>query len=242
MRRVHVPSIAPGLLPLESREAHHLLSVLRMKAGDAVELFDDAGATAPAALVESEGRLCAHVDTGAITQAAPGGVVVASAVPKGDRADWMVEKLSELGAAALIPLRTARSVVHPEGAGKLDRWKRIATEAAKQSHRSGVMRIDPLTPLNDLLASRDTSTEAIVLSTRPPADPLIRVRLLPGKTALLLVGPEGGWSSEELAGFDNAGLTAATLGPTILRIETAAVVGAGVIAARHAGGAAFAPA
>ena len=65
----------------------------------------------------------------------------------------MVEKLSELGAAAFIPLITARSVVHPEGRGKRDRWQRLATESAKQSRRVGVMRIEELTKLEDALAA-----------------------------------------------------------------------------------------
>ena len=78
---------------------------------------------------------------------------VASAVPKGPRADWMVEKLSELGATAFVPLQTARSVAMPSGSGKLDRWSRLAAEAAKQCGRPGVMRIEPLTPVADVISS-----------------------------------------------------------------------------------------
>ena len=78
---------------------------------------------------------------------------VAAAVPKGERADWMVEKLSELGCHAFVPLLAERSVVQPKGTGKRDRWLRLATESAKQCRRRGVMRIESPTTLDELLAN-----------------------------------------------------------------------------------------
>jgi 16S rRNA (uracil1498-N3)-methyltransferase len=158
----------------------------------------------------------------------------------------MVEKLSELGAAAFIPLAAERSVVLPEGKGKHGRWSRIAAEAAKQSRRSGVMRVDEMVTVDRLLA--DLSGPAWYFSTRTGAVSLAEaVRRLGQESAphagrlnrglgegmrlTLLIGPEGGWTDGEVARFENAGLTAVSLGRTILRIETAAVAAAALAAA-----------
>ena len=166
------------------------------------------------------------VDVESVERRAAGrSITVASAVPKGDRADWMIEKLSELGVAAFIPLRTARSVVHPEGAGKLDRWNRIAVEAAKQSRRNGVMRIEPLASLTSLLPKIEPG-EGIFFSTGDA--PIVGTITAP-KASTLLIGPEGGWTADEEAAMRSRGLTPASPVPTILRIETAAVLSAGVL-------------
>jgi len=140
---------------------------------------------------------------------------------------------------AFVPLRTARSVVHPEGAGKLSRWERIAAEAARQSHRSGVMEIYGLEPLSAVVERFTAGT--LSPRTPPPApslkgrgsflstgDGVSQILDLEARPTLLLIGPEGGWTAEEETMMRDRGLTAASLGPTILRIETAAVVAAGI--------------
>jgi 16S rRNA (uracil1498-N3)-methyltransferase len=157
-------------------------------------------------------------------------LTIASAVPKAARADWMIEKLSELGVARFIPLATARSVVHPEGKNKIERWERLAAESAKQSKRPGVMAIDPLTPLLTVL-DRAGASRAAYLSTGAGAVPAVAAFRPPLTSILLLIGPEGGWSAEEQAGFDGRALTAVSLGATILRVETAAIAAAAVVAA-----------
>jgi 16S rRNA (uracil1498-N3)-methyltransferase len=171
-------------------------------------------------------RVMLRVDAISKASALPA-LTIASAVPKGDRADWLVEKLSEIGATRWVPLRTQRSVVHPEGVSKFDRWRRIALEAAKQSKRAGVMAIDELTPVAQLLKASD-GVSAIVLSTSRDAVP-IQSQIANHKSQILYIGPEGGWTDEEETLMHSAGLTAVTLGPTILRVETAAVVAAGVV-------------
>lgn len=224
MRRVLVSILVPGPLTLSDAAGHHLRDVLRSEAGDAVEAFDAIGNRAPAVVTAL--RPAVVIQVAAIIAAAPAAaaLTVASAVPKGDRADGMVEKLCELGVTAFIPLRTARSVVHPEGAGKLSRWQRIAAEAARQSHRSGVMAIEPLADLPAVL-DRFAGALAVFLSTGQGVATLIELTEPP---ALLLVGPEGGWTEGEEALMRGRGLTPASLGTTILRIETAAVVAAGI--------------
>jgi 16S rRNA (uracil1498-N3)-methyltransferase len=152
-------------------------------------------------------------------------ITLASAVPKNERADWLVEKLSELGVARWVPLKTARSVVHPAGTSKYDRWRRIAIESAKQSRRAGVMEIGELVPVDSLGFE---SATPFLLSTREGSRPL--ASSLPKGPILLLIGPEGGWTEAELSGLVARGAIEASLTPTVLRLETAAVVAAGVAA------------
>ena len=161
---------------------------------------------------------------------------VAAAVPKGERADWMVEKLSELGTAAFVPLAAARSVVLPEGKNKRERWSRIATEAAKQSRRAGVMRIGELTSVGPVLEDLAETSNAAgwYFSTAGDAKPAGEAAdALPAGTRSIVafVGPEGGWTDDELSRFAAAGLTPVRLTPTVLRVETAAVAAAAVIGA-----------
>jgi 16S rRNA (uracil1498-N3)-methyltransferase len=161
---------------------------------------------------------------------------IASAVPKGGRADWMIEKLSELGAATFIPLASARSVVLPEGKAKFQRWRRLAAEAAKQSRRVGVMRIEELTRVEDLIRLPDRE-EGWYFSTSAGAQPVPvalaawGARGVKPQSMMLLVGPEGGWTGEEEAGFRANGLIAVSLGSTVLRVETAAVAAGAIMAA-----------
>jgi 16S rRNA (uracil1498-N3)-methyltransferase len=224
-RRLHIPNLSPGQASLPRDQAHHARDVLRLRVGDEVELFDDAGQAAIGVIAAVAADTVVVQVERVQAPSAPAGVVVASAVPKGDRADWLVEKLSELGCARWIPLRTARSVVHPDGAGKIARWTRTAVESAKQSRRAGVMRIDPLTPVGQLAIH----PPAIVLSTRPGSIPLIdALTRNPGQPPLLLVGPEGGWTEPELDQLAAGGAIEAMLTRTVLRVETATLLAAGI--------------
>jgi 16S rRNA (uracil1498-N3)-methyltransferase len=142
----------------------------------------------------------------------------------------MVEKLSELGVAEFVPLAAARSVVLPEGKAKRERWNRIATEAAKQSRRAGVMRISELT---DVATALRRAPKAWFLSTESSdAAPVARAAAeLPGDAPLTaFIGPEGGWTDAEREQFVATGATPVRLTTTILRIETAAVATAAVVA------------
>jgi 16S rRNA (uracil1498-N3)-methyltransferase len=231
-RRLLVPGLSPGRIPLPPDQAHHARDVLRLKEGDPIELFTPAGQTAAATLVSvMPSEVVAEVQEIHDRPPAAIDLAIASAVPKAARADWMIEKLSELGVARFIPLITDRSVVHPEGRGKLQRWQRLAAESAKQSRRPGVMQITPLTRLADLLDKADPNARTATLSTAPDALPLSSILHPPSSSLLLLIGPEGGWSDPELALFQNRHLTPITLGATILRVETAAIAAAAVVAA-----------
>ena len=225
MRRVHTSVVKIGDIDLDGGESHHIYDVLRLGEGDEIELFDDHGNTAIAIIVAATGaRVTVHVDR--ISAPTPGfQLTIASALPKGERADWMIEKLSELGVARFVPLQTARSVVHPSGESKLTRWKRLATESAKQSRRPGIMQIEPLTPLVSLFSSLPPL--GLYLAPIPAAPSLISI-VHPSRMSrlALVIGPEGGWSPEELELFKAHNIPPVRLTITILRIETAAITAA----------------
>ncbi len=227
LRRVHVSAIRPGNNPLPDSQAHHLRDVLRLAEGATVELFDNAGATAAATIkrIAADAVILhvAQIDQNKSDKT----LTMAVAVPKGDRADWMVEKLSELGVSHFVPLITERSVVNPQGTSKLDRWRRIAVESAKQSRRTGVMQIAAPLALQAALAS---APPAWYCSTESSAIPILTATAPP--SLWIFVGPEGGWSTQEIAQFQQANATAIALTPTILRIETAAITAAAVVACR----------
>jgi 16S rRNA (uracil1498-N3)-methyltransferase len=233
-RRVHLSALpaAPGTkIDLDSTQAHHARDVLRLRVGDPVELFDGSGRVAAAVIEKCDpAHVVVRVERCWIASRATQ-IVIASAIPKGDRADWMVEKLSELGVSRFIPLATERSVVLPKGSNKLERWKRIATESAKQSRRAGVMQIDELASVELVLSDRpQEATGWFYLSTEPSATPVLSSSFSLHPSSFAFIGPEGGWSGREIEQFARAGLTAARLTATILRVETAAVVAAAVVA------------
>jgi 16S rRNA (uracil1498-N3)-methyltransferase len=234
VRRVHVARVRQGSTTLGEREAHHVRDVLRLAVGDAVETFDDAGTIGSATLTAvTPSSVVVSIDAVRDASMAPFRFRIASAVPKAARADWLVEKISELGAEAFVPLATARSVALPEGGNKLQRWRRLAEEAARQSRRNGVMRIEPLTPLAVAIDKAIGEGDAWLLSTGGDATPVGKVPS-PHVRSLLtaFIGPEGGWTAEELAMFKRANVPEVSLTPTaVLRVETAAVAVAAVLAA-----------
>lgn len=238
LRRIHVTRVRAGDVPLDSAQARHVRDVLRLEAGTAVEVFDDSGAVAAGELVFNgrDGSVRIGSTITAADAAIRSGWTIAAAVPKGERADWMVEKLSELGTGEFLPLAAARSIVLPEGKNKRERWVRIATESAKQSRRAGVMRIGELTRLDEALAGVAVAAPGRVgwyCSTTPDARPIAEVApaVPPGGSVTAFIGPEGGWTDDELARFAAAGFAAVRLADTVLRVETAAIAAAALIGA-----------
>lgn len=206
-------------------EAHHARDVLRLREGDAVELFDLQGRSGEA-MLNVVTRKLVEATVAHVTDPPPWPrVTVASAVPKGDRADWLAEKLAEVGTLCWRVMVCDRSVVTPTpGGNKLDRWQRRSIEASKQSRRPGVMDV----------ASAVTFAEAIRLSDVIALDrdaPPLASLTLPA-SPVLLIGPEGGWSDAERDAMRQRRTQMASLGPTVLRIETAALLAAAMCVAR----------
>jgi 16S rRNA (uracil1498-N3)-methyltransferase len=219
--RFHVSSfLAPGPVKLDGPEAHHLATVCRFRPGDEVCLFNGDGHEYPARILRAGKREIEmevlRVDSPA--REVPGVLEVAAALPKGDRADFLIEKLTELGVTSFIPLKTAYSVVTPRE-GKLDRMERHVIEASKQCGRNRLMTIAPLTAWNDYITRPDLPR--LRMLAHPGGEPL-PVSTSPVDVAVA-IGPEGGFREDEVTQARESGWRTVSLGLRILRIETAAI-------------------
>ena len=200
---------------LPEEEAHHVLKVLRGRDGDALEVVDACRRLFVAEL--RGGGEAAILDA----LEAPQDEVEISlyqAVPKGARMDLVVEKTTEVGVARIVPLVTERGIVEP-GSGKVERWRRLATAAARQSLRMGVPEV--LEPVPFAEAMWQVGQGGVLLHNDAGLSTLEDVI---GSPANLVIGPEGGWSEEEMGLAMEAGLALAQLGPYRLRSETAGMV------------------
>ena len=211
--------LAPGPVTVEGPEAHHLAVVCRLRPGDAVCLFNGDGREYPAE-VREVGKRAVVLEVHAVEaprRESPVRLEVAAPLPKGDRAQFLIEKLTELGVAAFTPLQTARSVVHPRET-KLDKLQRYVIEASKQCGRNTLMGVGPLTEWSDFLRGRPLPGRKVL--AHPGGGPWA-----PGVgDAVAAVGPEGGFTDEEVDQARSAGWIVVDLGPRILRVETAAIV------------------
>jgi 16S rRNA (uracil1498-N3)-methyltransferase len=215
-----------GETRLEDGESHHLLHVLRAEPGHAVEVFDGRGGRGIGVLAGREGKRAVVRIESTTTEPAEPEFVLATAVPKGDRFAWLVEKATELGVSRLVPLVTRRSVVDP-GAGKLDKLRTSVVEACKQCGRSWLMRIDDPRTLSEF-AREHAEVPAVsrprLLIAHPGGSPLSTLVPNDGPGGMVVVvGPEGGLDDEEVASLVAAGGCPVSLGRSILRVETAAL-------------------
>jgi 16S rRNA (uracil1498-N3)-methyltransferase len=219
-----------GRAELVGDEARHLARVLRAAIGDAVAVFDGRGSEWPARVTAiGRDRVGLEVGPPLAPPAPPLPLTLAVALPKGDRQTWLVEKLTELGCGRLVPLVTTRGVAEATPAA-IERLGRAAIEACKQCGRNTLLEITPPVTLAAVLAARDPGVLAVVAD--PAGEPF--GPLLAGHAAavLALVGPEGGFTAEELAVAEAAGCRRVSLAPHILRVETAAIALAAGVAMR----------
>ena len=215
-----------GRAALAGDEARHLARVLRAKPGDTVTLFDGLGG-AWTARVATLGRDRVELDVGDRLPPNPpprASVTIAVALPKGDRQKWLVEKLAELGVESLLPLVTTRGVAEATEAARA-RLERGVIEACKQCGRDRLMTIRAPATLADAIAAAGAGTT--ILLADPAGTPLDEP---PAGAALVLVGPEGGFTPEEIEAATAAGARRVSLGRHILRIETAAIAAAARLA------------
>lgn len=219
-----------GRALLTAEEARHLARVLRAQVGEEVTLFDGQGGS-------WLGRI-ERIDRDAVTLAVgprseavdpPLRLTIAAALPKGERQKWMVEKLTELGCGRLLPLDTARSVAEGTAAA-VARLRRSGIEACKQCGRDRLMAIDESRGLAALIAAgRPAGGVAVVAD--PAGTDSLAASLPPTGEVLAVIGPEGGLDEAERAALNAAGFRRISLGPHVLRIETAAVAVAALVAA-----------
>ena len=220
-----------GSARLSREEAHHLRHVRRVKAGDEVVLFDGSGIDY-VGRVGTLGRAGATVDIvrqERVSREPAVAVTLAVAVVKQQGIHQLVDTCTQLGVKRLMPMRTARTVVKP-GANSVERWRRIAIEACKQCGRSVVPEIADVRDMAAILADGVAGHDlAVVAAMRPGGAPLMR--LLSGglRSVLCLIGPEGGFTDEEEQAAVETGCVPVSLGPTVLRTETAAATALALI-------------
>lgn len=219
------PLSAGARIALPEALAHHAIRVLRLRAGEPMVLFNGQGGEYPAVL-EIEGKT-GFAQLGAFDPREAelaGRITLVQGLPAGDKMDWVVGKAVELGAARVCPIAAQRSVLQlagPRLEKRVAHWQRIAQSAAEQCGRNRLMAVEAPMALADWLAR---PADGLRLLCHPQADTDLASLLgaTPGLASLtLLVGPEGGWSDQELALAREAGVQAVRFGPRVLRTETA---------------------
>lgn len=222
--RLHLaqPLLAGGEVRLAGDRAHYLRTVLRLREGEPVLLFNAAAGEWRASL-RAAGRHEALLLIEERTRAPrpePGPTLVFAPIRR-NRLDWLVEKATELGAAAMVPVITRRTVARPETS---DRLQAIATEAAEQCERLSVPLLAEPQPLPAWLAARDPAVPLLFADEAGEGSPLAAAARRTGLEVELLVGPEGGFAPAERAALlAIPGVVPVSLGPLVLRAETAAI-------------------
>jgi 16S rRNA (uracil1498-N3)-methyltransferase len=222
---------------VEGGDAHKIAHVLRLRGGDTLEIIDSTG-TAFAAVVELTGtavgvRLVEILTCESV--AAPVlSIDLAQAVPKGQKMDFIVEKATELGAGAILPFYSERAIVHDLGESKLERWRRLVKTAAQQCGRRDVPPVTQAFAFPELLERMqeyDCVLFAWELAPQVPLRERLPELLSTARSALLVIGPEGGFSHDEAQAAQKRGAALVWLGRRILRTETAGLALLAVITA-----------
>lgn len=231
--RLYCKDLALGPLSLPEEEAHHAVTVRRLKAGDEVVVFDGAGREGLGRLTVLK-RRSAGAEIERIVERPfdlAHKLTLAVAMPKAQRAGYLIEKCTELGVAAVWPILTGRSVARP-GASTIDKWFRRAAEAAKQSRRAWIPAIrEPMEFAQAIQAAGEFHSTYFADLGDSAAPWSLIVAALPQECSILVwIGPEGGWTPAEREAATRAGSAPVRLGPTILRTETAAIAACAAVA------------
>lgn len=225
-----------GTVPLDGAEGRHAATVTRLGVGEAVVLTDGAGRRGVGVVTATgRDRLDVDVRTVADVPEPEPRLVVVQALPKGDRGEVAVETLTEVGADVVVPWAASRCVTRwRDGRGEkaLTRWRTTAAAAAKQARRSRFPEVTPLAGTADVVARLGEAAAGVLLHEEADL-PLAGLDLPGSGDVVVVVGPEGGISPEELALFRAAGATAYRLGDTVLRTSTAGTAALAVLSARR---------
>jgi 16S rRNA (uracil1498-N3)-methyltransferase len=211
----------------DREESRHIARVLRLRAGDTVVAVDGSGRDLTVRLESLDGEATGVIvaETARETES-PFPITLVQGLPKGDKLEAIIRAVTELGAARVAPAITARTVVRLDGARattRLARWQRVAREAAKQCGRARLPVIDPVRPLDEWIAEPVAPSVLRVCLWEEDETPL--AGCLAGVTsptgAVVIVGPEGGLTRDEVEAARRAGWRVAGFGPRLLRTETA---------------------
>ncbi len=226
-RRFFVNSIHDSRAELSGEDALHLSRVLRAAPGECYEISDNVGVYLAEIESARKDRVVFRVLEPVESAPPPVEVTLLAALFKFDRFEWMVEKVTELGVARIVPVVAGRSEHGLDKAAvkRVERWRRIAVEASQQSRRARLPEIMDAEPFDRAVAR--ASAQRFLLDEAPGGAPLAAA--VRGGEVALLCGPEGGWTGAERQRAIEAGWQPVTLGPTILRAETAAMAAMAVV-------------
>jgi len=220
---------------VEGDEAHHAVAVRRLRVGEEVVLTDGAGVSVQGSVASTGKRVFTlMVESVAVLEPAAPEIVVVQAIPKGERGELAVEVLTEIGVARIVPWAAARSVAVWKGeraTKSLARWRATAREAAKQARRSWFPEVSDLAGTADVVELVSGADLTVVLHEAATA-PFADVTVPASGRIVVVVGPEGGLTDDEVAAFVAAGAVSARLGAEVLRTSTAGVAAVAAILSR----------
>ncbi|WEG14224.1 16S rRNA (uracil(1498)-N(3))-methyltransferase [Pullulanibacillus sp. KACC 23026] len=220
---------------IKAEDAHHIMNVMRMKEGDKIEVCDESNHAYVCQIEANQNlqviaKLIQPIEE---STELPIRVTIAQGLPKGDKFELIVQKATELGVTAVLPFASERSIVKWDQGQKvqkkLERLRKIAKEAAEQSHRASLPTIEEPVNLKGLISLKEAYTHKLVAFEESAkrgerhgfANLLDTIK--PGESLLVVIGPEGGLSSNEVNELTQNGFSCAGLGPRILRTETASL-------------------
>ena len=227
--RFYAPNHQGSSIFLEAEEAHHLVRVLRLQPGAVVFAFDGNGQEFEC-VVERATKTSAELNIiTALTNVveSPLQLTLGLAVLKSDKFDWVVQKATEIGVTRIVPLITEHSEFRPSDnrEGRLQRWRRIALEATKQSGRRSLPDIGTIRSLPEFCETESNDIRLIFSESK--GEQIMKTERI--KSVAVLIGPEGGWSEKELVIALKYGYQSIHLGNRILRAETAAVAAVSLV-------------
>ncbi len=231
MPRFYCPSPLPltGAFDLPADAAHHAARVLRLKMGDVVEIFDGEGQARTGVLIEISSKrvVVGELEDSSAKRESPLHIVLAQALPSGEKMDWVIQKATELGVSEIQPLTSTRSVVKlsaERAAKRHEHWQQIAISACEQCGRNILPMIHPLQDLAAWLAKprADADSHFILL---PQGANSLHAQSKPTGKVMLLVGAEGGFTAIESDLAQQHGYTPIRMGHRVMRTETAAIAG-----------------
>ncbi len=232
LHRFYCEIINRPVAEIAGAEARHLAQVLRLKAGDKVELFDGRGTLAAATIKNVSGKqVTLQVEDVKVFSKPNIQIILAVSVAKGERFDWLIEKCTELGVDRIVPVLFERTVKQPKNPKIVERWGSIAISAVKQCRRVFLPQIDKPMILPEVIEilKRNYPQAQLLFGGLSENSKTVLQCGFASKDVIAFVGPEGGLTDEEENLLEKSGAEAVRLTDTVLRVETAAVAFAAVL-------------
>lgn len=227
MPKFFIPEAGGDSFEIQGGNARHIIKSLRMRVGDLLTVSNGNGVDYGCSITSMDGNTVGvKVLYSQQSQVEPDiQTILYQGVPKGDKMDWIIQKTVELGITRIVPVLSERCISRPDEKSankKQERWQKVAEAAAKQSGRGIIPQVEPILPFTDALHLEGQETRKIVFY-EGGGEPLRKVLEPRCRKFALFIGPEGGWEAHEVQKLEEAGCRKATLGPRILRTETAPI-------------------